>query len=220
MGDLRVRMCALSLVAGMMAVLAVPSASGAAPEQDSVVGFLTESNPPFSVRVDVRGGPSGEAPSGTFTFDFFTFSQSERFQSTSITCLAVSGSVAVVGGFGQLRLSGAGPTGPISETRTTGFVVVIRDNGETPPPPDGQPFPNSTIDDFGHRYVEEPDCAAPGFEPSGFNVIGEFVVVDAPALPSTKEQCKGEGWRAYGDAFKNQGQCVAFVQRGPKRGAG
>jgi len=24
------------------------------------------------------------------------------------------------------------------------------------------------------------------------------------------------GWKTYGDTFKNQGECVAFVQRGPK----
>lgn len=33
--------------------------------------------------------------------------------------------------------------------------------------------------------------------------------------PTTKQQCKNGGYRAFG--FKNQGQCVAFVERGPKR---
>jgi hypothetical protein len=37
-----------------------------------------------------------------------------------------------------------------------------------------------------------------------------------PALPTTNGQCKNGGWRNYGTNFKNQGQCVAFVQRGPK----
>jgi hypothetical protein len=45
---------------------------------------------------------------------------------------------------------------------------------------------------------------------------GDVVVVDAPALPTSKEQCKNGGWRAFSDTFTNQGQCVAFVQRGPK----
>jgi hypothetical protein len=35
-------------------------------------------------------------------------------------------------------------------------------------------------------------------------------------LPENKEECNNGGWRDFGDAFKNQGQCVAFVQRGPK----
>jgi hypothetical protein len=45
-------------------------------------------------------------------------------------------------------------------------------------------------------------------------VGGDIVVVDAPPLPTSKEQCKQGGYAAFG--FTNQGQCVAFVQRGPK----
>ena len=35
-------------------------------------------------------------------------------------------------------------------------------------------------------------------------------------VPENKEECKNGGWRDFGDTFKNQGQCIAFVQRGPK----
>jgi hypothetical protein len=35
-----------------------------------------------------------------------------------------------------------------------------------------------------------------------------------PEEPTAKEQCKKGGYEEFG--FKNQGQCVAFVQRGPK----
>jgi hypothetical protein len=34
-----------------------------------------------------------------------------------------------------------------------------------------------------------------------------------PLAPTTTNQCKHGGWKQFG--FKNQGQCVAFVQRGP-----
>jgi hypothetical protein len=34
-------------------------------------------------------------------------------------------------------------------------------------------------------------------------------------LPESKDECKDGGWRNFGGTFKNQGQCVAFVQRGP-----
>ena len=34
--------------------------------------------------------------------------------------------------------------------------------------------------------------------------------------PTSKEQCKNNGWRDFGRTFTNQGQGVAFVQRGPK----
>ena len=36
------------------------------------------------------------------------------------------------------------------------------------------------------------------------------------SAPTTKEQCKSGGWRAF-PQFRNQGECVAFVERGPKR---
>ena len=43
---------------------------------------------------------------------------------------------------------------------------------------------------------------------------GRFVVVvDAPPLPTSKDQCKQGGYAALG--FTSQGKCVAFVQRGP-----
>jgi hypothetical protein len=58
-----------------------------------------------------------------------------------------------------------------------------------------------------------PSCETPlGVAPAR----GSVVVTDAQPFPTTKEQCKDGGWRDFGDTFKNQGQCVAFVQRGPK----
>ena len=42
-----------------------------------------------------------------------------------------------------------------------------------------------------------------------------IAVVQQPRAPISKEQCKRGGWRTF-PQFRNQGQCVAFVQRGPK----
>ena len=39
-----------------------------------------------------------------------------------------------------------------------------------------------------------------------------------PEGPTSKEQCKKGGYEEFG--FKNQGQCVAFVERGPKNKGG
>jgi hypothetical protein len=44
---------------------------------------------------------------------------------------------------------------------------------------------------------------------------GELTVHDAPPVPTSKDQCKNGGWRAFG-AFKNQGDCVSFVATGGK----
>jgi hypothetical protein len=64
-------------------------------------------------------------------------------------------------------------------------------------------------------FAASPDCSFGG----GFSETvteGDITVVDAPPLPTSNEQCKNGGWRNFGDTFKNQGECVAFVQRGPK----
>jgi hypothetical protein len=45
---------------------------------------------------------------------------------------------------------------------------------------------------------------------------GDIVIEDAPEVPASKAQCKNNGWKSFGSLFKNQGQCVAFVERGPK----
>jgi hypothetical protein len=31
--------------------------------------------------------------------------------------------------------------------------------------------------------------------------------------PNSKDQCKNSGWQAFPQQFKNQGQCVSFVER-------
>ena len=32
-----------------------------------------------------------------------------------------------------------------------------------------------------------------------------------PTIPTSVDDCKHNGWRDYGDMFKNQGDCVSFV---------
>jgi hypothetical protein len=49
-----------------------------------------------------------------------------------------------------------------------------------------------------------------------FRSGGSWLRVDTLPLPTSQNQCKNGGWRGFGTTFPNQGQCVAFVQRGPK----
>ena len=52
---------------------------------------------------------------------------------------------------------------------------------------------------------------------SDYQVLsGDIVVTDATVRPTSKAQCANDGWRQFGGMFKNQGQCVAYVERGPK----
>ena len=53
-------------------------------------------------------------------------------------------------------------------------------------------------------------CAAVPFPPTlAPNVIGELTVVDAPAGPRSKDDCKHGDYARFG--FENQGRCVASV---------
>jgi hypothetical protein len=49
-------------------------------------------------------------------------------------------------------------------------------------------------------------------------VGGEEPPPPPPPVPTSKAQCEGEGYVAFG--FKNQGDCTAFVERGPKKPKG
>jgi len=40
------------------------------------------------------------------------------------------------------------------------------------------------------------------------------VAVTPAQVPASKEQCKNGGWRSF-PQFKNEGLCIAFVNRGP-----
>jgi hypothetical protein len=46
--------------------------------------------------------------------------------------------------------------------------------------------------------------------------VDDVVIQSARLLPTSMAQCKDGGWKTYGTTFKNQGRCVAFLQRGPK----
>ena len=57
-----------------------------------------------------------------------------------------------------------------------------------------------------------PGCPTP--QPFLFKLglaSGDFVVVDAPRLRATMDDCKDEGWKSYG-LFRRQGDCVSFGQ--------
>jgi hypothetical protein len=106
-----------------------------------------------------------------------------------VTCLVVQGNV-----------------GLLSATRPDNGVVItfrITDNGAA--------GPDLVEANFG--------LGCPN--PVGFPFVnlgltsGDYVVVDAPPLPTTLEQCMNTGWMPYG-IFKTQGDCVSFVATGSK----
>ena len=141
----------------------------------------------FFVEIDAHSGPSGENAYGTLAITA-PFFQPEEF---GVVCLRVTGNTAVFGANSQAR---------------SGLFRVV----------DGSP---DTLEAENLDVPAGPDdCAKPFTADEGPTVpsSGDFVVIDAPALPISNDQCKNGGWRNFGSTFKNQGQCIAFVQRGPK----
>jgi hypothetical protein len=171
-----------------------PAFSAPTPRQDSVRGTVTtlgSVNQVIHWQITATSGPSGENPTGRVSAFFEGFGP---YLDGPVTCLSVHDNVAVLQTQDSLmRL-------PIA--------YRITDN-----------------EGLGVPDVVEAAYANPGFSDCRpeFSYIrtdhvtsGDIVVVDVPPLPTSKEECKDGGWRAFGSTFSNQGQCVAFVQRGPK----
>jgi hypothetical protein len=111
-----------------------------------------------------------------------------------VSCLSVSGNQAVVG----VPIFSSGE----------GVLLYVADHGT----------PGPGLDTIGLVFTPSVPtvCPAPGGHEDVAIFRGGLTVIDAPALPTTRDQCKREGWRNFGTAFKNQGQCVAFVERHPQ----
>jgi hypothetical protein len=163
--------------------LVFPVASVAqVPGQDSVSlsGIATTGN--FSVStLTATSGPSGENPSGQVAFTVF----GALSLAGPVTCLAVDGNTATLNF--QDQVGGFGIT-----------TVQVTDN--QPDVFDSSPFGRAPT-----------DCSPLPVTGLGGPVSGgDITVVDAPPLPTSKDQCRNGGWRTYG-VFKNQGDCVSFV---------
>jgi hypothetical protein len=172
----------MSLVVVVFGASAAPAAGQAS--GDSVTGSGTTGNFFGRFQIDVRSGPNG--PTGQASFQSGVIGPING----PATCLAVSGNVAVL------------------NLQTPQFGVVtfeITDNAGS-----GQP---DTIEGraTGQADGRSPtDCSPLTNGLSEVVIEGDVVVVDAPPLPTSKEQCKNGGWRDFG-VFKNQGDCVSFV---------
>ena len=179
---------------GVLAIglLTTPSVSVGAPQpprplQDSVTG----SGPSFSTGV---GGNCGgdhqvvvDARSGPNGEDPSGDVRCGALFGGPVTCLSVSGNVA-------LLITGSTLFGPVA--------VRITDNGTS-----------DVLEAFPTSFASGGGCPMPLDAYGSFQFTGDLVVVDAPPSPTSKQQCQNGGWAHYG--FRNQGECVAFLERGP-----
>jgi hypothetical protein len=188
----------------LAAALTAPGAGAQASSGDSVTGSGTVEffvlglagsvTTPFEF--DVHSGPSGEDPSGQVTFAGLPIS-------APVTCLDVR----------TVSVSGTPPFDEATMNLATshfGLVALQVSDGD----PEGLPDFIAALT-FSARPPT--DCSPLGFSSTnvrGSVLTGDIDIVNAPPLPTSKEQCADDGYVQYG--FRNQGECVAFVARGPK----
>ena len=153
--------------------------------------------------------PSGDSVTGTieelflptlpitWTFDASSGPEGEnptgtvfnQFLGTGpVTCLLVEGNRAVIGTF----FASVGAD----------FQIHVADGG--------------IVDTLAYEAVPPTTACPPPGILEGRAVNGNLTVVDAqpPPFPTSRDQCKNGGWRNF-PQFKNEGQCIKFVQHGP-----
>ena len=190
---MKLKLTLTTAIAGM--ALALPSTSSASPPaptfQDSVslTGAPAVAKDPFQSFFDftifdlnATSGPNGENPSGLVRFD----TAGGFFHiGGPVTCLAVNGNTATI------TFISNDPSSNFGGVVTIGVI-------------DDQPDSMS----FGPLDRAPTDCSSVLGSQENPLTNGDITVVDAQ-VPTTKDQCKGGGWKQFG--FKNQGQCIAFV---------
>jgi hypothetical protein len=167
------------------------------PVGDSVVGsgtarFTTSDLAGLTVpfSIDVRSGPSGENPVGSLQL-FIAFDNP--------TCLAIRSGGGQVADEAVVNFR---------NTFTAARVLVRIAGGTSGPRLIGLSMASSATD---CSFVP-PTSIAEVTE-------GNISIVDAPALPTSRGQCKTGGWQTYG-VFKNQGECMSFVATAGKNQPG
>jgi hypothetical protein len=145
----------------------------------------------FDITVDAFSGPSGENPGGHVSFDSIFIAEPVSGQ---VTCLDVAGNTAVMTVAGPFSSFPAYPA----------FTVKLVDNG------------GSGLDRFQYFPVrpEDPqylDCRNDPPALFGGPLTGRAEVFDAPPSPRAKGDCSNGGFARFG--FRNQGQCIASVNR-------
>jgi hypothetical protein len=186
---MRVRLMVVTAAIGMACACAGAS-QAQVPTQDSVTGTAATGFGRDFVEFtfDAHSGPSGENPTGTVDFN----GPLVDFGPLEISCLSVSGNRA-----SMIVLA------PQPNLFPPGLVVSVEDNG-----------PSQDRVDWGPLAALPSDCPVPSGV-FGAVASGDITVTDAPALPTSKDQCKNGGWRNF-PGFNNQGDCVSFVATGGK----
>jgi HYR domain len=160
------------------------------PTKDYVVGFGSISGAQtfdVFVEADPEGSNAAGTGSGSGLYNF----------DARAVCLSVVGNRASVG-FELTRGF---------ESLGRGLLITYADNGDETTP--------DSIVSFTFMPNPPASCPEPSTGAASYTVQGDVDVHDAPPLPTTKDQCKNGGWKNFGSAFRNQGECVSFVATHP-----
>jgi hypothetical protein len=193
-------------VIGALVIPATAAQAAPPPPTDTVTVTGAGSGSPFPLFTDIainaQSGTSGQNPSGTASFAFQSGPAADRV-SGPVTCLRVTGPDQGAG------TPGSPTTAILNVADPRGIVTLdVVDNGGN----------GSDLMSILTVFRQPTDCSptsAPLFGPATLS-SGRAVVFDASLLPTSRDQCKNSGWQSFGGAFKNQGQCTAFVERGPR----
>jgi hypothetical protein len=193
---MRTRLLLATAIGAAGALLLGGTSSAQVPAQDSAVGNGATPSSYAHFEFEATSSPVGGSPTGTASWEQFGVF---HFEGT-VSCLAVSGNRAVIG----IDIDTAAST-----LSFQGFFLTVVDGGPAGSGLDS--FDATPTSIAGAGDIVPTDCSFP-FTPFAPDTVtsGDIVVVDAPPLPTSKDQCKNGGWRNYG-VFKNQGDCVSFV---------
>jgi hypothetical protein len=152
-----------------------------------------------NITIDAPAGtvfPDGDGKGGNLLYTIHD-AQATNFIPARNVALSDGGSTVT------LNLSGVSVYAPPGTRVTIGNMIVTN-----PPEPSTYTLDVSTSKDT------EPATSAP------YTILPALVggPPPVPEGPTSKEQCKKGGYEEFG--FKNQGRCVAFVERGTKNKEG
>jgi hypothetical protein len=171
----------------MLGVLVVPVAAAQVPTQDSVTGTgVVAGGSGATFTFDIDAHSGPSGENPTGQVTFRSASNGSVFFSGPVTCLAVNGNSAIL----NIDASQFGPVNMEVTDSPSGDRIRAIAGHSTPCTPLASPL------DF-------------------LLISGGVVVVDAPAVPTSKDQCKNGGWHNF-PGFKNEGDCVSFVATGGK----
>jgi hypothetical protein len=100
---------------------------------------------------------------------------------------------------------GSGATGVCDSSGQQASGVLAVDYSATITPAGGGQFSDHGTADFG--------VTSTAIQTHFLEAFFSDQTETTPVIPTSKEQCKNGGWRAFG--FKNQGQCIKAVNHGP-----